>query len=234
MKPVAIVTDSTSDIPAQLAEQLGIHIIPCNVHFAQEVFRDRVDLSLDQFYEKLASSPQLPKTSQPSVGMFLELYRALEERSSAIVSIHLAGRLSGTLQSAALAAQEIHSVPIATIDSGTASMALGWLAVIAARASERELGFDAIVSMVLAAIPRVRLLALLENLDNVIKGGRIGKGAALLGTLLSVKPLIEVKDGEVIPLEKVRTWLKAQSRLVDMTQALGPLEELAVLHTHAP
>ncbi len=233
-KPVAIVTDSTSDIPAALVEQLHIHVIPCNVHFGQEIFRDRIDLTNEQFFQKLATSPQLPKTSQPSVGAFQELYQTLATRSSGIVSIHVAAKLSGTLQSASLAAQDITSVPIATIDSGNASMALGWLAIRAARAAQAKQNFDSIVAGVKATVPRVRLLALLENLDNVVKGGRIGKGAALLGTMLSVKPILQVKDGEVIPLEKVRTWQKAQARLVEMTKALGELEELAIIHANTP
>lgn len=234
MKPVAIVTDSTSDIPSTLAESLQINIIPCNIHFDREVFRERVDLTNEQFYDKLRASAQLPKTSQPSVGTFLEMYRALAEHSSGIVSLHIASKLSGTLQSAKIAANELRGTPIATIDSTSTSMALGWLAVLAARASQAGQDFDRIVALVNDAVPRLRLIALLNSLDNVVKGGRIGKGAALLGTMLSVKPLLEVKDGEVIPLEKVRTWQKAQTRLVELTKALGPLDELAVLHARAP
>src|SRR5712692_3276642 len=175
MKPIAIVTDSTSDLPAALVEQLRINVIPCNVHFDKEIFRERVDLSTEQFYQKLAAASQLPKTSQPSAGAFAELYHALATRSAGIVSIHIAAQLSGTLQSAMLAAKDITDVPIATIDSGSTSMALGWLAVLAARAALAKQDFDSIVAAVNDAVPRVRLLALLENLDNLVKGGRVGK-----------------------------------------------------------
>ena len=234
MKPVAVVTDSTSDIPAEIATALAINIIACNVHFDAEVFRERIDLSADQFYQKLRDTSRLPKTSQPSIGAFLELFRALAPESSGIVSIHLAGKLSGTLQSATLASAEIHDVPIVTLDSGSATMGLGWLAILAARAARNGSTFAEVASLVRDAVPRVRVLALLANLDNVVKGGRIGKGAALLGTMLSVKPLLEVKDGEVLALERVRTWQKAKTRLVDLTRAFGAIDELAVLHAHAP
>src|SRR5258708_6729580 len=115
MKPVAVVTDSTSDIPAAIADALNIQIIACNVHFDSQVFRERIDLSADQFYQMLREAPRLPKTSQPSVGAFLELFRSLVPDCSGIVSIHLAAKLSGTLQSATLAAAEIHDVPIAAL-----------------------------------------------------------------------------------------------------------------------
>jgi DegV family protein with EDD domain len=234
MKPVAVVTDSTSDIPAAIADALNIQIIACNVHFDSEVFRERIDLSAEQFYQKLRSAPRLPKTSQPSVGAFLDLYRSLVPKCSGIVSIHLAAKLSGTLQSATLAAAEIHDVPIEAFDSGSVTMGLGWLAILAARAAQTTSAFDEVVAVVRSSIPRVRMLAALENLDNVVKGGRIGKAAALLGTMLNVKPLLQVKDGEVLALERVRTWQKAKARLVDVTRALGPIEELAVLHAHSP
>jgi DegV family protein with EDD domain len=234
MKPVAIVSDSTSDIPTEIATALNINIIACNVHFDTEVFREGIDLSAEQFYQKLRDTPRLPKTSQPSVGAFLELYRALAPESAGIVSIHLAGKLSGTLQSATLAAAEIHDVSIVTLDSGSATMGLGWLAILAARAARTGATFDELINLVRGAIPRVRVLALLENLDNVLKGGRIGKGAALLGTMLNVKPLLQIRDGEVLALERVRTWQKAKTRLVELTGAFGALDELAVLHAHSP
>ena len=216
MKPVAIVTDSTSDLPTSVAEPLGIHIIPCNVHFGTEVYRERIDLTNDEFYQRLANSPQLPKTSQPASGVFEELYRQLASAHSGIVSIHIAAKLSGTLQSADIAAKEIREVPVATIDSAQAGQS-----------------FADVVGVVNDATPRVRILALLENLENVTKGGRIGKGAALLGTMLSVKPILSVRNGEVIPLEKPRTWQKAQTRLVDLAKGLSPFDELAVLHARA-
>lgn len=234
MKPIAVVTDSTSDLPESLAASLDIHVIACNVHFGTEVFRERVDLSNSQFYEKLKRSAGLPKTSQPSVGAFLEFYSSLAERYSGIVSVHLAAKLSGTLQSAQLAAAEMKEFPIVPIDSGNASMALGWVAVAAARAAQVAQDIGQVAEVARSTVERVRLLALLENLDNVVKGGRLGKGAALLGTMLSVKPLLELKDGELNPLEKVRTWQKALTRLVELTQAYGPLDELAVLHAASP
>ncbi|MBI5877012.1 MAG: DegV family protein [Chloroflexi bacterium] len=234
MKPIAIVTDSTCDLPASLVHALQIHVVPCNVHFGTEMFREGIDLNNEQFFQRLRTSPELPKTSQPSVGAFLEVYQPLATRASAIVSVHLAGKLSGTLQSATLAAKEITGIPIATIDSGSCSMGIGWLAVIAARAAQAGQEFDSIVRTVTDARERLRVLALLENLTNVLKGGRLGKAEAMLGTMFSVKPIIAIDHGEVKPVEKIRTWGRAVSRLAEMTQLFAPCDEVAVLHAQAP
>ena len=234
MKPVAIVTDSTSDLPPALARQHDIHIVACNVHFGTEVYREHVDLDNDQFFEKLRNSPQLPTTSQPSVGAFLEVYRALATRYAGIVSIHLASSLSGTMQSATLAAREIGDVPVEVIDSESVSMGIGWLAIIGARAAISGASLEEISKLVQDARGRTRLLALLENLDNALKGGRIGRAEAMLGTVLSVKPILDIGKGEVKPLEKVRTWNKALLRLTELVQQMAPLADLAVLHARSP
>ena len=136
MKPVAIVTDSTSDLPPDLARQLDIHVIASNVHFGTEVYREHIDLDRDQFFEKLRAAEQLPTTSQPSVGAFLEFYQPLTTRYSGIVSIHIGGKLSGTMQTAMLALREITAVPVAAVDSESVSMGMGWQAVVAARAAQ--------------------------------------------------------------------------------------------------
>jgi DegV family protein with EDD domain len=234
MKPVAVVTDSISDLPEAIAASLNIHMIACNVHFGTEVYRERIDLSNAEFYRKLKQSASLPTTSQPSVGAFLELYRSLANDYAGIVSVHISAKLSGTVQAAQLAANEMSELPVVTIDSGTASMAEAWVAILAARAANAGADLAQVEATARHATGRVRLLALLASLENVVKGGRLGKGAALLGTMLSVKPLIELRDGEVHPVEKVRTWQKALTRLIELTRNLGPLDEVALLHAAAP
>lgn len=231
---VKVVTDSASDIPMAIARDLGITVVPCNVHFGERTYRDGVDLTSGEFFIKMASSPILPTTSQPAVGVFEEAYRRLAEETDQIVSINLPRRLSATYNSARLAAQSLPELEIAIIDSTQVCMAQGWLAIIAARAARQGRGLDEIVALVEDTIPRLRLIALLDTLEYLQKGGRIGKVTALLGTLLNVKPLMQVLDSEAQPLENVRTRRKALRRLVEIVGDLAPLEEVAVVHANAP
>ncbi len=230
---VKIVTDSASDIPLAIARDLGITVVPCNVHFGERTCRDGVDLTSEEFFIKMASSPTLPTTSQPAVGVFEEAYRRLAKETDQIISINLPAKLSATLNSARLAAQSLPELEIVIVDSTQVCMAQGWLAIIAARAARQGMGLTEIVALVEGTIPRLRLIALLDTLEYLQKGGRIGKVTALMGTLLSVKPLIQVLDGEALPLENVRTRQKALRRLVEIVGDLGPLEEVAVMHANA-
>ena len=231
---VKVVTDSASDIPAAIAKELGITVVPCNVHFGERTYRDGVDLTSEEFFDKMARSPILPTTSQPAVGVFEEAYRQVAEETAQIVSINLPKKLSATYNSARLAAQALPELEIVVIDSTQVCMAQGWLAIIAARAARQRKGLAEIVALVEDTIPRLRLIALLDTLEYIQKGGRIGKASALLGTLLNVKPLIQVLNGEALPLENVRTRQKALRRLVEIVGDLGPLEEVAVMHANAP
>jgi len=231
---VRVVTDSASDIPPAIARGLGITVVPCNVHFGERTYRDGIDLTSEEFFVKLVSSPVMPTTSQPSVGVFQETYRRLAKETNQIISINLPAKLSATLNSARLAAQSLPEVEIAIVDSTQVCMAQGWLVIIAARAARQGMGLADIVALVEDTIPRLRLIAFLDTLEYLQKGGRIGKASALLGTLLKVKPLIQVLNGEALPLENVRTRQKALQRLVEIVGDLGPLEEVAVMHANAP
>jgi len=234
MPEVRVVTDSASDIPPAMARELGITVVPCNVHFGQRTYRDGVDLSSDEFFAELARSPVLPTTSQPSVGVFEETYRRLAEETDQIISIHLPEKLSVTLNSARLAAQALPEIEIAIVDSGQVSMSQGWLAVMAARAARQGRKLADIVALVREAIPRLRLVAMLDTLEYIHRGGRIGRVAAMLGTLLKVKPLVQVLHGEALPLENARTRRGALRRLVEIAADMAPFEELAVMHARAP
>jgi len=233
MPKVKIVTDSASDIPPGMAEELGITVVPCNVHFGQRTYRDGVDLTSEEFFIEMARSPTLPTTSQPAVGLFEETYRQLAEETDQIVSIHLPRKLSATYNSAYLAAQALPEVEIVVIDSTQVSMAQGWLAIIAARAALQGKGLTEIVELVQDTIPRLRLIAMLDTLEYIQKGGRIGKATALLGTLLKMKPLLQVLEGEALPLQNVRTRRKALRQLAEIAAEMAPFEELAVMHANA-
>ena len=234
MPAVKVVTDSASDIPPTMAKELGITIVPCSVHFGWRTYRDGVDLSSDEFFAELAKSPVLPTTSQPSVGLFEEAYRRLTKETEQIISIHLPEKLSATINSARLAAQALSEVEIAIVDSGQVSMSQGWLAIIAARAARQGKSLADIVALVRDAIPRLRLVAMLDTLEYIRRGGRIGRVAAMLGTLLKVKPLVQFLNGEALPLENARTRRGALRRLAEIAADMAPFEELAIMHANAP
>lgn len=231
---VKVVTDSASDIPVTIARDLGITVVPDNVHFGQRTYRDGVDLTREEFFIELAKSPVLPTTSQPAVGVFEEVYRQLGREARQIVSIHLPAKLSAVLNSAHLAAQSLPDLEIVLIDSTQVSMGMGWLVIIAARAARQGKNLAEILALVKDTIPRLRLIAMLDTLEYVQKGGRIGKGAALLGTLLSMKPIVQLLDSELLPVENVRTRRRALQRLAEIVTEMAPLEEAAVVHANAP
>lgn len=239
---VRVVTDSTSDIPEDIARQLDITIVPANIQFADRSFQDGVDLSRDEFYRRLVLGPDLPTTSAPAAGIFAQTYRDVAALSTAagqplegVVAVHLASRLSGLFNSARLGAEEVTDTQVRLVDSQQVSMGTGLLAIVAARAAQAGLGLDEIVALVEARVPRVRLLALLDTLDYVRRSGRLGRARWLLGTLLNIKPIIEVRHGEVLPpVELVRTRGHGLERLTELATEIAPFEELAVVHARAP
>ena len=235
MPNVKIVTDSLADIPPSILKELDITTIPCIVRFGQHEYRDRIDLSLNQFYEQLVSSSTLPATSQPSVGTFELVYHDLSARTNQILSIHVIGSLSGTFNTARLAADGIASdkVAIEVIDSHQISMAVGWLVILAARAAHAGFSLGEIKAIVEDAVQRVHLIAMLNTLEYAKRSGRLGKGAALIGTLLNVKPLLSLNRDEIVIVEIIRTQKRALERLSEIVLASGPIQELAVIHAAA-
>ena len=232
---VRVVTDSTADLPPALAEKLGVTVVPLNVHFGTEVYRDGVDISPDQFYAMLVSSPTLPTTSQPSVGDFQETYKALSEDADGIVSIHVSAKLSGTLNSAEQARQQVQSgVRLETVDSLQASLGLAMVVVAAARAAQAGGGVDEVLHAARQAIARACFFGLLDTLRYLEKGGRIGKAQAFVGSILQIKPLLTIRDGEAHPLERARNRAKGKERLYQLAREYAPLTDLAVAYTTTP
>ena len=204
---VKVVTDSTSDLPLELAESLGITVVPCNVNFGTETFKDGVDLSAEEFYERLINGSQFPSTSQPSPGDFIETYERVEEDADGIVSVHVSAGLSGTYNSA-IQAKEQASVkcPIEVVDSYQASCGLGVVAIAAAQEGGKGANLEAVAETARSAADRAELFFLLDTLEYLQKGGRIGKARALVGTVLKIKPMIVLRDGVVHELGKARTF----------------------------
>lgn len=217
--PVHIVTDSTCDLPRQLAEEFGITVVPLTVSFGDEAHLDGVDIGADEFYERLAASPGLPRTSQPSVERFRQVYQSLGPGAE-IVSIHLSARLSGTLNSASIAREQLEGeVRVELVDSGTVSLGLGVVVLEAATMAQKGATFEEVVAAAHAAAERVKVIAMVDTLEYLRRGGRIGRARSLLGSLLSIKPIVHVDDGEVAPLERVRTRGRAVERLYELATA---------------
>ncbi len=231
---VKIVTDSTSDIPADLVARLGIAVVPSYIMFGTESYRDGVELTRQQFYDRLTSSTVLPSTAAPPPDIYRKVYRQLAEETEEMVSIHLASQYSGIYSSAVVAAQGVSGAQIAVIDSEQVTMGYGWLVVAAAEAAQRGASFDEIVALVHAMKPRARVLAALGTLEYLHRGGRVDWIRAMLGTLLRIKPIIEVRTGQVNLVERARTLRRSLERLLALVQELGPLERAIVLHTNAP
>jgi len=220
MGRIAIVTDSTADIPREVVEAQGIYIIPLKILFGQQEFSDGVDITPLEFYRKLRESSALPTTSQPSAGDFCKLYGESIQAAESIISIHLSAELSGTLESAHAARAQLDSpVPIHIVDSRTTSMGLGFMALAAAQMVASGLDAPKIVEQISALIPRMNVLFAVDTLEYLHKGGRIGGAERLLGSILRIKPLLEITDGKVEALDKARTKPRAVARLLDMMEA---------------
>jgi DegV family protein with EDD domain len=233
---VRIVTDSTSDIPGALASELSISVVPCQVYFGDEAYRDGVDLTPEAFHRKLAEASQLPRTSQPPVSDFVDTYHQILEadHSVGVVSIHVAGNLSGTVNAAWAAAQMMADPSrVTVIDSGQLSMGLGWAVIEAAHIAQTGATPAEISRAAHAMLPRLRVAAMIDTLENLYEGGRINQISAILGTALRIKPLLSVRNGHVSVVGQVRTRSRALKRLAAVVRDWGPLARMAVLHTGA-
>jgi len=232
---VKIVTDSSADLPAQLVQELGITIVPLYVRFGEKVYRDRVDISEDEFYQRLLHDPVHPSTIQPTPQDFASVYQKLSPEADGIISIHISAKLSGTYNSALQGKEMIENgCPIEVVDSQTTSMGLGLIDIAAAIMAKAGEGLPAVMEEVKQAIPSIHLLFLLDTLEYLLLGGRIGKAKALLGSILNVKPVLILKDGEVVPAGQVRSRAKGINRLFDFAKSASNIQDLAVVYNTTP
>jgi DegV family protein with EDD domain len=236
MSKIAIVTDSSAYLPADLVARYGIHVMPLKVAFGQTVYRDCIDITEEEFYRKLAQAKELPITSQPSAGEFLALYQEMAREAQGILSVHISGALSGTYNSALAAREMLPDVPIEVVDSRSTSMGLGFLVLAAAQAAEEGKSLAEIATLTRDLVPRLNVIFVLDTLKYLQKGGRIGGAQALMGSMLAIKPLLHLYEGRVEPLEKVRSKGKAVERLVEvMAERLqGRPAHVAILHSAIP
>jgi DegV family protein with EDD domain len=233
---IKIVTDSGSGITPETAQQYGILVVPLYVHFGTETFRDGVDIQLPEFLSRLQSFPQLPTTSQPSAGDFLEVYKSLIADGSEVISIHLSAKLSGTVASACAAQEMLPQARIHVVDSRFISAPQAMMVVEAARMAAAGQSTEAILARLDQFIAGSHLYFVVDTLEYLQKGGRIGKAAALLGTALQMKPILMLQDGIVEAKERIRTKNKAVVRLRELAveeTAGRKCRYLGVLHAAA-
>ena len=232
---VKIVTDSVADLPSQVVKELGITVVPLNVRFGTEVYRDGIDLTTEQFYDKLVHSQALPVTSVPSPGSFAEAYDKLAEETDEILAIIVSAKLSGTyevaLQSIGLMKRKCR---VEVIDSQWAVMAQGFIVMKAAKAAKTGASLDEVIDVTRKTIPRVDFLAAFDTLEYLKRGGRIGRAQAFLGSMLRVNPLITLKDGVVEPAGRTRSRAKAIERLYHFAMSYSHIEEIAVEDSACP
>lgn len=227
---VRIVTDSACDLAQDQVDQHGIEIVPLFIRFGEEEYVDRFELSVDEFYAKMAQTDTLPETAAPSPGAFEQAFRKLGEGGNEVVCINLSAALSATMQSAATAAKSLEGeIPVTVVDSRALTIGLGNLVVAAAEAAERGAGTAEIVSLVEGLSDRTRMWGLLNTLDNLLKGGRIGKAQQLMGSVLSIKPVLDMSTGEVHEAGKPRTKKKGLLWLRDKVLEFDGIENLWVM-----
>lgn len=232
---VKVVTDSTCDLPHHVAQEMGIAIIPAYVHFGTLSFRDGVDISAEEFYTRLMRSSEFPTTSAPSPGAFAEVYDRFADETDEIVSIHVTSKLSAVHSSALLGKELVKKdCQIEIIDSTFTSMALGLLVIAAARASRAGANLEEVTKLVHQAIPRTHLLAFVETLEYLRRGGRLGRAPWLLGSLLRIKAFITFRDGLIHPAGVARTRAKGIERLCEFVEGFSRIGELATIYTTTP
>jgi len=232
---VRIITDSLSDITSDLAQELGVTVVPLTVLFGHESFLDRVTITTDQFYHRLINDTIWPTTTQPSPGDFGEVYSKLAKEADEILVVTLSSKLSGTYESAQNAKNLTKGkCRIEVIDSRTVAMGLGLIVISAAKAAQAGANLDELTSLVRKALTRSHFIVYFDTLKYLAKGGRIGKAQSFLGSVLSFKPILTMQDGEMAPLTRFRSQRAGMDYLYNFVAGFSNVEGLAVEHTTAP
>jgi DegV family protein with EDD domain len=230
---VKVVTDSVADLPPEVAQELGITVIPLVLRFGAETYRDGVDLTPDQFYQKLKTSRAFPATSVPPPDTYAEAYDRLAEEADGILTIVLSAKLSATHEVALQAVGHMKkNCRVEVVDSGTATIAEGFIVMKAAQAAREGASLDEVMKVAYQNMPRSNFLAAFDSLEYLRRGGRIGRAQAFLGSMLKVNPLIILKDGLVEPAGRTRS--RAIDRLYDFAAGCAHIEEMAVADTACP
>lgn len=235
MQKIKIVTDSTADFSQDVIEKYDIHVIPLSISVNGQTYLDRIDLQPDKFIEEMEKAEELPKTSQPAVGSFVELYDRLGEDGSQVLSIHLTNGLSGSVATAGTAAT-MTNTKVTVVDSLFTTHALGYQVIEAAKMAQEGRSLEDILKRIEEVRKNTRLFVVVDTLDNLVKGGRIGKGKAMLGSLLNIKPIASVEDGVLNPITKVRSQgqvVKALAKIFEEDIAGKTVKAVAIPHAKA-
>jgi DegV family protein with EDD domain len=228
---IKIVTDSTADLPPEIIKELGITVLPLYLRFGDKVYRDRIDITEDEFYERLIHDPIHPSTTQIPPQDFIEVYQNLAKEADGIISIHLTGKLSGTYDSALQAKEALgKKCPIEVIDSQQVTMGLGLLVIAAANLAKSATDIQQIAKEIKSLIPKIHILGLLDTLKYLALGGRIGKVQALLGSILSIKPMLSLKDGVLVPSGRARNRAQGIDKLFEFVKNATAIEDLSVIY----
>jgi DegV family protein with EDD domain len=234
-RKIALVTDSTADLTPEMVEEMGVTIVPLRVIFGDEVYREGVDITPEEFYERLVKSSPLPTTSAPSVGDFQEVYERLLKEVDSIISIHIGTRLSATVQAAQTARQSVPKPErIEIVDSQMISLAMGFAIMEAAEAIRRGDKLAEVKAAAESAIQRVNVRFMLDTLEYLRRGGRVGRARAYLGALLSVKPILSIREGELYPEQRVRTRARGLERIIQWAIRQENVKRAAVGHSTTP
>ena len=235
VKRVCVITDSTADIPYEIAKEYQINIVPNYVRFGEKVYRDGVDLTSSQFYEKLRDSNLVPSTSQPSPDDFLKVFSEAADNSAGIVSIHISSKISGTYNSALLAKHLLpNKFPIEVIDSRFNSAGLALTVLTAAKSAMEGKDIRAIIRESLKAISEIKMFGMFSTTKYLARSGRVNKAIAVAGNFLNVKPLMTFRDGEIIRAGFVRTVPQGINRIVRFIESKMPISELMIVHSEVP
>jgi len=230
--PVKIVTDSAADIPQAIMEDLGIAVVPQHLIFGDKSYRDRIDISEDEFYDKLVNGKIQPTTAQPTPQDFSSAYVEAGRNADGIVSIHISSRLSGTFKSAEQGSKLAGlSCPIEVVDSKQVTMAHGLIVIAAARMAAAGKNTGEIAEAARNMVSRTKLMAMFDTLVYLARGGRIGKAKSLIGSLLNVKPVLTLNDGEFVPLAQFRNKAKAKDKLREYIESHADIEEISVIYS---
>ena len=232
---IKIVTDSTCDLPPEVIQKYGITVVPCYINFPEKSYLDDgIEMSRALFYEKLAHSNPSPTTSAPALGTFTQIYRdLLAKGASTILSIHISPQLSGVYNVAVLAAEALENASVHPYDPGQLSLGTGLVVEAAAKAAQEGKSFDEVSAIACDVARRTHTFAAVDTLTYLQRSGRLSHIKASIGSLLQIKPILQMNQGKISMLA-TRTFSGAVSRLLDILKSLGPLEQLALVHTNAP
>lgn len=224
---IGLITDSTCDLPAEIMKKYSIELVPLTVHFDEEIYYDKVDLENKKFYSMMESASKLPTTSQPSVGLFINRYKKLADKYDQIISIHISSALSGTCESARIAAAQIEEIKIEVIDSKLTSTGLGFLVLLAAKMIKKGNDFKEIKNTIITEKDNIDIFFTVNELTYLEKGGRIGKAQAFLGSVFNFNPILELSSGtgKIIPKEKIRGYKKTNKKMMELALAAAKNSE---------